>query len=208
MTIQATDEFGATGVAIPAGAVFSYAGETNPSGWLLCQGQALLRATYPQLFSAIGTSYNTQIDPTTGLAWTDPGVLYFRAPDYRGLFLRSVGTPSGLDAVTLGSFQGQKTSTSGLSIVGIGNHSHSLNNNGVRYGGAGDASGSWAGSQQGGDSPSYPYRTLSSEGGFSAAGRWKLSNWNFDYQGNHNHTIYGDNETRPINKGTQYIIKF
>lgn len=206
MTIQATDDFNTTGVAIPAGAVFSYAGSSNPSGWLLCQGQAVLRTTYPQLFAVIGTLYNTQIDPTTGGSWADPGSSYFRIPDYRGLFLKSVGTASGMDAVTLGLYQGTKTKVNSLSINGIGNHSHSLANAGVRFGGLGAASGSLYGSDIGsGPIPARPYPCIGM--GDYAADRWWVMP-GFSGTADHHHSIYGDNETRPINKGTQYIIKF
>lgn len=39
------------------GAVVAYAGTTAPSGFLLCQGQSLLRADYPALFAVIGITY-------------------------------------------------------------------------------------------------------------------------------------------------------
>jgi hypothetical protein len=218
MTIQATDEFNTTGVAIPVGAVFSYAGITSPSGWLLCQGQDVLRATYPQLFAVIGITYNTQVNPTGGL-WTDPGVLSFRIPDYRGLFLKNVGTawePSGggypLDPVTLGLYQGTKTKAN-VAINGIGNHGHSLANPGVRFGGsyhppevpAGPASGSMYGYTQSSYSQTYCYPCIGM--GDYAADRWWV-NPGFSGTADHHHDIYGDNETRPINKGIQYIIKF
>jgi microcystin-dependent protein len=39
------------------GVMMLYAGATAPSGWLLCQGQAISRTTYATLFAVIGTTY-------------------------------------------------------------------------------------------------------------------------------------------------------
>jgi microcystin-dependent protein len=44
-----------------------------PEGWLLCEGQAISRATYADLFKAIGTSYGAGDKATT-----------FNVPDLRG----------------------------------------------------------------------------------------------------------------------------
>lgn len=41
----------------PSGAIMQYAGAAAPSGWLLCQGQALSTAAFPNLFSTIGYTY-------------------------------------------------------------------------------------------------------------------------------------------------------
>lgn len=41
----------------PPGLVSPYAGSSAPTGWLLCQGQALPTGDYPGLFSAIGYTY-------------------------------------------------------------------------------------------------------------------------------------------------------
>ncbi len=43
--------------AMPAGAVVPFAGAAAPTGFLLCDGSSLVRATYPDLFSAIGTTF-------------------------------------------------------------------------------------------------------------------------------------------------------
>ena len=44
---------------LPVGAVVPWAGGAEPTGFLLCDGAVVLRATYAALFTAIGTSYNT-----------------------------------------------------------------------------------------------------------------------------------------------------
>lgn len=45
------------GAAVPPGVVFYTAGDTPPAGYLEANGQAVSRATYADLFAAIGTLY-------------------------------------------------------------------------------------------------------------------------------------------------------
>lgn len=68
-------------VSIPAGSVTSFAGASIPSGWLLCNGQAVSRTGYADLFTAIGTLYGSGDGSTT-----------FNCPDFRGAFLRGTGS--------------------------------------------------------------------------------------------------------------------
>jgi microcystin-dependent protein len=67
--------------AAPPGAVMSYAGTSAPSGWLLCDGSAISRTGYANLFSAIGSTWGS-----------GDGVNTFNIPDLRGMFLRGTGT--------------------------------------------------------------------------------------------------------------------
>ena len=87
------------------GAMIMYAGSTAPSGWLLCNGQAVSRSTYSALFSAIGTIWGTGDGSTT-----------FNVPDMResapvgvGTYSAVTGTTHGAitahDAFTLGGFK-------------------------------------------------------------------------------------------------------
>ena len=50
-----------------------YAGNSAPSGWLMCYGQAISRTTYDMLFNVIGTTYGSGDGSTT-----------FNLPDFRG----------------------------------------------------------------------------------------------------------------------------
>ena len=50
---------------MPVGCVIPFAGAAAPTGWLLCQGQAVSRTTYAQLFSVIGTTYGSGDGSTT-----------------------------------------------------------------------------------------------------------------------------------------------
>ncbi len=50
---------------MPSGAVLPFAGNTVPKGWLLCNGQAVSRTDYDELFGVIGTTYGTGDGSTT-----------------------------------------------------------------------------------------------------------------------------------------------
>lgn len=61
-------------ILTPVGSITDFAGSTAPSGWLLCYGQIVAQASYPELFQVIGSTYNTGGE----------GVNNFRLPDCRG----------------------------------------------------------------------------------------------------------------------------
>ena len=67
------------GNAVPAGSVVAYAGGTLPPGWLLCNGQSVSKAAYPQLWRAIGDRFGNGGDEDSDT---------FNLPDYRARFLR------------------------------------------------------------------------------------------------------------------------
>lgn len=62
-TIYYTDSAQTGG--LPAGTIISYAGQTVPDGFLLCDGAAVSRTTYSDLFAAIGTEYGSGDGSTT-----------------------------------------------------------------------------------------------------------------------------------------------
>ena len=69
---------GGGGTSIPSGVVLPFAGSgTVPTGFLLCNGAAVSRTTYADLFTTIGTTYGVGDGSTT-----------FNIPDFRGRFLR------------------------------------------------------------------------------------------------------------------------
>ena len=49
----------------PVGAIQAFGGSTAPSGWLLCNGAAVSRTTYSDLFAVIGTRYGSGDGSTT-----------------------------------------------------------------------------------------------------------------------------------------------
>lgn len=50
---------------VPTGCVQAFAGSTTPNGWLLCDGSAVSRTTYADLFAVIGTTYGVGDGSTT-----------------------------------------------------------------------------------------------------------------------------------------------
>lgn len=65
----------------PSGVIIQFAGTSAPTGYLTCDGSAVNRTTYPNLFAAIGTTWGSGNGTTT-----------FNVPDLRGYFLRGSGT--------------------------------------------------------------------------------------------------------------------
>ncbi|MHC2284418.1 microcystin-dependent protein [Bradyrhizobium barranii subsp. barranii] len=51
--------------ACPAGALMDFAQATAPAGWLPCDGQAVSRTTYADLFAAVGTTWGPGDGSTT-----------------------------------------------------------------------------------------------------------------------------------------------
>lgn len=94
----------------PVGCINLYAGSTAPTGWLICDGSAVSRTTYANLFSVIGTTYGTGDGSTT-----------FNIPNLKGK------VPVGLDSNdtdfdTLGEIGGEKTHT--LTVNEMPSHTH------------------------------------------------------------------------------------
>lgn len=50
---------------LPIGTQVAYGGSTPPTGWLICDGSAVSRTEYADLFKVIGTSYGTGDGSTT-----------------------------------------------------------------------------------------------------------------------------------------------
>jgi microcystin-dependent protein len=56
---------GVDGTRLPVGTINPFAGNTVPDGWLKCDGSAISRTTYADLFAVIGTTYGTGDGSTT-----------------------------------------------------------------------------------------------------------------------------------------------
>jgi microcystin-dependent protein len=76
------------GKILPAGVMMEYGGAAAPSGWLLCDGTAVSRTTYADLFTAISTTFGTGDGSTT-----------FNVPDRRGRAGVGAGTGTLAEAV-------------------------------------------------------------------------------------------------------------
>lgn len=70
----------------PVGSIIQHSSKTPPMGYLYCNGQAVSRTQYNQLFAVIGTTYGSGNGSTT-----------FNVPDLRGRFLRGQNDTSGND---------------------------------------------------------------------------------------------------------------
>jgi len=100
------DELSMSGIVSP------YAGATAPTGWLLCDGQAVSRTTYSRLFDIVSTTYGAGDGTTT-----------FNVPNLKGK------VPVGLNSAetefdALGETGGAKTH--GLTTAQIPSHTHTI----------------------------------------------------------------------------------
>lgn len=100
----------------PTGSVMMWPTASPPTGWLLCNGQAVSRTAYAALFAIVGTLFGSGDGATT-----------FNVPDYRDRMavgagsLYSVGTTGGSkDAVVVSHSHTATTTTT------ISNHDHGL----------------------------------------------------------------------------------
>jgi|GEM_PF-1233615 len=128
--------------AVPSGSVLPFAGGSAPEGYLMCDGAAVSRGTYVNLFTTIGEVYGAGDNITT-----------FNVPDLRG---RSVfganGSVAVLSAGGLGDFGGAETKDTEehiLTVEQIPAHTHGLP---AAAGKDSDSKGGADGLQQGGSS--------------------------------------------------------
>ena len=104
---------GAGGDTLPIGAILPFSSDTIPNGWLLCDGRAVSRTEYAELFKAIGTKHGSGDGSTT-----------FNLPNPKGRTL--VGKDStDTDFNELGKTGGEKTHT--LTVSELPSHSHVIN---------------------------------------------------------------------------------
>lgn len=115
---------GAVPDATSSGTIVPWGGTTAPTGWLECDGAAVSRTTYADLFTAIGTTYGSGDGSTT-----------FNVPDVRGRTVcgkdnmggtaaNRLTSGSTIDGSTLGTAGGAQTHT--LSSGEMPSHGHNI----------------------------------------------------------------------------------
>ena len=117
----------------PVGSIIMYGAAAAPTNWLLCDGSAVNRTTYADLFSAIGTTYGAGNGSST-----------FNVPNLQGVF------PAGYDggsSYALAATGGATTDTPTLSGTNAGTTLTSSQIPAHTHGGVttGWPSGSWTG---------------------------------------------------------------
>jgi len=91
------------GYGIPTGAFVPFGGTSAPSGWVICNGSAISRATFSALFAVIGTNFGAGDGSTT-----------FNVPDLRSRM------PIGIGAVTkVATFSSRSGNV--LTVTGLSN---------------------------------------------------------------------------------------
>ena len=103
------------GDTLPIGSVVEWFSNTIPTNWLSCNGQAVSRTEYAELFKILGTKYGSGDGSTT-----------FNLPNIKGKV--SVGlNVDDTDFNTLGKTGGEKTHT--LTIAELASHTHTFTGN-------------------------------------------------------------------------------
>lgn len=99
----------------PTGVVKSFAGTTAPSGYLLCNGAAVSRATFSNLFAVISTTYGSGDGATT-----------FNVPNLSGSVPVGTGiAPTGSTNRLIGQSGGEEVHT--LVTSELASHNHTQN---------------------------------------------------------------------------------
>jgi microcystin-dependent protein len=129
---------GPTGIPGDAevGTIKAYAAAAAPASWMLCDGSAISRASYPQLFSLIGTNYGTGDGSTT-----------FNLPDLRSRMIVGMGQGSGLTNRALAAQGGEENHQ--LNVAEMPSHTHTDTGHTHTYGFQNYAAGTGAVNQPG-----------------------------------------------------------
>ena len=112
-TISAMAAGAASGDTLPIGSIVPYGTTTAPTNWLVCDGSAVSRTTYANLFAVIGTSFGSGDGSTT-----------FNLPNLKGRVAVGQDT-SDTSFDTMGETGGEKTHT--LTIDEMPSHKHTVN---------------------------------------------------------------------------------
>jgi len=122
-----TDYLGGDGLmhqmsGVPTGCILPFAGPVAnvPLGFLACDGRAVLRSSYGNLYATIGGYYGN-----------GDGVTTFNLPDCRGRVLMGAGAGGGLTNRNLGEYLGEENHV--LSVNELAAHAHPYQDNGHQH---------------------------------------------------------------------------
>lgn len=166
----------------PVGTITSFAGINPPNGYLLCNGQEILRSEYQSLFDTIGTNYGEGDGETT-----------FNVPDLRGVFLRGLDNGRGIDNErVIGSTQNSSAPNIGGVVLGVEGGGYPLNTRPDAANGA-----FWWDTST--------YTGIIHDGSGHTSNTYALK-----MDASRNSEVYSNevNEIRPINVAINYIIKY
>jgi microcystin-dependent protein len=168
--------------SMPVGTIIPFAGETPPTGYLECNGATVSRTTYATLFAAIGVAWGEGDSSTT-----------FHLPDLRGRFLRGWdhGAARDPDAATRSACNsgGQTGDHVGsVQTEALKSHDHGA-----------------AGGHTHGFAWVSPY-IAGAKLGSGSVGDDVSGTTSSD--GSHSHSTGSGTETRPLNAGVIYCIKY
>lgn len=146
-----------TSVQSPVGSIIMFAGNSAPTGWLLCDGSVVSQTTYADLYAVVGATYNTGSE----------GAGNFRLPDFR----RRTGVGAGgTGTATLGNAIGNSGGAESvtLSISQMPSHNHGGVTGSTSITGQGTFFGASGGTLISDDVTAGHTHTISSEGGGQA----------------------------------------
>src|ERR1700746_593909 len=102
---------GAAGESYPIGVIVPYTSTTAPPTWMICDGSAISRATYPALFAICGTTFGAGDGSTT-----------FNLPDLRGRVGVGAGQGASLSNRLLAAIGGEEAHV--LTVAELASHTH------------------------------------------------------------------------------------
>ena len=179
-------------VAIPEGTIIPFAGDSAPTGFMLCDGSELDRDLFPELFLNIGT------------AWGTSSGTKFNLPDLRGRTLRGVDAGAGVDPDAGSRTANAAGGNTGDNVGTVQDNATKLPN--TAFGASGGAHGHRL--RYSIQAVAGPYINGASVGG--GGGATNISDSSVETtNSSHSHSITGgDLETRMKNANCQYIIKY
>jgi microcystin-dependent protein len=161
----------------PIGALLAYAGSTEPSGWVECDGRSIAQSG--TAVAAWGNYNTSALFTAIGTVWGSAGAGVFNIPDMRGIFPRGWNHAKGA-----GSFRDPDAAS---------------RTNQYASGATGDAVGSYQVDEL--ESHTHTYTSASGGGSFYSQGSAVIANTTLTS------SATGGNETRPTNAYVMYIIR-